>query len=212
MKILITGGSRGIGKSIADKFTSCKHDVVTTDSKSLKFDKNSKFEKQEFDVLINNAGINNLSSLEKLNDFEEILYVNFICATKLFQSVLPYMKSNRYGRVVNIGSIWIDFAKSERFLYSASKKALHSLTEHITVEYAKYNILANTVSPGYVETSMTYKNNSKEQIEDIKSKISIGRLATPDEVANLVYFLTVENSYITGQNIYIDGGYSCIAH
>lgn len=212
MKVLITGGSRGIGKAIVNKFSSEYHEVFSTDSKNFNLNKNTDFSPLEFDILINNAGINNLSSIEDLDDFEDMLYVNFICATKLFQSVLPYMKSNNYGRIINIGSIWIDFAKKDRFLYSASKKALHSLTEHITAEYAKHNILANTVSPGYVETDMTYKNNTEEQLEDTKSKIAIGRLAKPDEVANLVYFLSVNNSYITGQNIYIDGGYSCIAH
>ena len=212
MKILVTGGSRGIGKSIVDKFEKNGHSVDFTSSKKMKFESNTKFELLEYDVLINNAGVNNLSSIENLEDYDEILNTNFICASKLFKSILPYMKSNNFGRVVNLGSIWIDFAKEKRFLYSASKKALHALTEHITVEYSKFNILANTVSPGYVETEMTYKNNSDTELEIIKSKIPMNRLAKSDEIAELVYYLCINNSYITGQNIYIDGGYTCSAH
>lgn len=121
------------------------------------------------------------------------------------------MKKQNYGRIINIGSVWLDYAKPGRLAYSASKNALHSLTKSITSEYGAYNILANTVSPGFFITDMTFQNNTEEDIKELRSKIPIGRLGYTSEIADLVYFLSVNNSYISGQNIVIDGGYSCTA-
>jgi NAD(P)-dependent dehydrogenase (short-subunit alcohol dehydrogenase family) len=122
------------------------------------------------------------------------------------------MSSKGYGRIVNIGSIWIDISKPKRAAYSASKSALHSLTKSLTAEYAHENILTNTVSPGFIGTDLTYQNNSKEQIDKLTKQIPIRRLGLPEEVAKLVYNLTIENNYITGQNIIIDGGFSCTTY
>jgi NAD(P)-dependent dehydrogenase (short-subunit alcohol dehydrogenase family) len=121
------------------------------------------------------------------------------------------MIDQRFGRIVNIGSIWIDLAKPKRLAYSASKNALHSLTKSITVEHGAHNIIANTVSPGYISTELTHKNNSKEDLDSIAKGIPVGRLGYPEEVARLVYSLCVDNNYIAGQNIKIDGGYTCAA-
>jgi 3-oxoacyl-[acyl-carrier protein] reductase len=121
------------------------------------------------------------------------------------------MVKNKYGRIINIGTIWTNIAKEGRFCYSASKNSLHCLSKFITVEYAKYNILANTISPGFIETDLTKQNNTPEQIKVLKNKIPCQRLGLPEEVAKLVYHLSVQNSYISGQEIIIDGGYSCSA-
>jgi 3-oxoacyl-[acyl-carrier protein] reductase len=122
------------------------------------------------------------------------------------------MVQKQYGRIVNIGSIWIDTAKQGRLAYSASKNALHALTKAITAEYAHYNILANTVSPGFIETDLTYQNNSPEDILKMIHNIPVSRLGKPEEIAKLVYQLSVENTYIAGQNIIIDGGFSCTTY
>jgi 3-oxoacyl-[acyl-carrier protein] reductase len=120
------------------------------------------------------------------------------------------MIKQSYGRIVNISSVLQEFAKEGRSSYSISKTGIDMLTKSVAVEYSRSNILCNTVSPGYIETELTYKNNTVEQIEAISTNLPIRRLGFPDEVANLVYWLVTENSYITGQNIKIDGGYSCI--
>ena len=138
--------------------------------------------------------------------------VNYFSPFEIIQQCLPHMISQKFGRIINIGSIWIDLAKSKRAAYSASKHALHSLTKSLTAEYAKYNILTNTISPGFIETDLTHQNNTKEEIETLISNIPIGRMGTPEEVANLVYDLTISNTFISGQNIMIDGGYTCTAH
>jgi 3-oxoacyl-[acyl-carrier protein] reductase len=121
------------------------------------------------------------------------------------------MTANKYGRIVNIGSIWIDLAKPDRLAYSASKSALHALTKALAAEYSAFGILANTVSPGFIATDLTYKNNTKEDLNALIQKVPVCRLGNPDEVAKLVYQMTIENTFITGQNITIDGGYSCTA-
>ena len=109
---------------------------------------------------------------------------------RLFKLCLPYMKKQNYGRIINIGSVWVDYAKPGRSAYSASKNALHSLTKAITSEYGPCNILANTVSPGFLMTDMTFQNNTEEDLKEIRSKIPVGRLGYTNEVADLVYFLT----------------------
>jgi len=211
MRILVTGGSRGIGKDICDKFIREGHEVMCPSREELDLSKPFSFIPSEIDILINNAGINIIDPIFEGNNYEEIMEVNFFSPLKLFKLCFPHMQNQCYGRVVNIGSVWIDYAKPGRSAYSASKNALHSLTKAITSEYGTYNILANTVSPGFFITDMTFQNNSEEAISEIRSKIPLGRLGYTNEVADLVYFLSVQNSYISGQNIVIDGGYSCTA-
>ena len=143
---------------------------------------------------------------------EEVMRVNYTSPLEIIQQCLPYMIKQKFGRIVNIGSIWIDVAKAKRAAYSASKSALHALTQTLTAEYATNNVLTNTVSPGFIGTDLTYQNNTKEELERLTTNIPVQRLGTTDEVANLVYYLTVNNNFITGQNIIIDGGYTCTAH
>jgi len=211
LRILVTGGSRGIGKDICDKFIKEGHEVIAPTREELELSQPISFIPDKIDVLVNNAGINLIDSIFDGENYEEIMQVNYFSPLKLFKLCLPHMKKQNYGRVINIGSVWVDYAKPGRSAYSASKNALHSLTKSITSEYGTYNILANTVSPGFFMTDMTYRNNTEEAIKELRSKIPVGRLGYTNEVADLVYFLTIRNSYISGQNIVIDGGYSCTA-
>ncbi len=211
MRILVTGGSRGIGKDICDKFIKEGHEVIAPTREELELSQPISFIPDKIDVLVNNAGINLVNSIFDGENYEEIMQVNYFSPLKLFKLCLPHMKKQNYGRVINIGSVWVDYAKPGRSAYSASKNALHSLTKSITSEYGTYNILANTVSPGFFMTDMTYRNNTEEAIKELRRKIPVGRLGYTNEVADLVYFLTIKNSYISGQNIVIDGGYSCTA-
>lgn len=211
MRILVTGGSRGIGKDICDVFIQQGHEVISPSRDELDLSLSFNYIPEKIDILINNAGINKVNSIFDGENYEEMMTVNYFSPLKLFKHCLPYMQKQKYGRVINIGSIWIDYAKPGRSAYSAGKNALHSLTKAITSEYASFNILANTVSPGFISTEMTFQNNSEEAIKELRNKIPLGRLGYAKEIADLVYFLTVKNSYISGQNIVIDGGYSCTA-
>lgn len=210
MRILVTGGSRGIGKEICDVFMKNGHEVIAPTREELDLSKPITTTYDKIDILINNAGVNRIKPILESDDIET-MQINYFSPLSLFKNCLPHMQKQYYGRVVNVGSIWVDFAKTGRSSYSASKNALHSLSKAITAEYATYNILANTVSPGFILTDMTMQNNSEDDLRNIRSKIPLGRLGNPNEIACLVYFLSVENSYISGQNIVIDGGYSCTA-
>ena len=211
MRILITGGSRGIGSDICEIFKKYGHEVIAPTREELDLSQPFSFIPDKIDILINNAGINIIDSIFEGENYKEMMTVNYFSPLRLFKLCLPHMKKQNYGRVVNIGSVWVDYAKSGRSSYSASKNALHSLTKAITAEYGTYNILANTVSPGFFITDMTFQNNTEEDLKDLRSKIPLGRLGYTNEVADLVYYLSVNNSYISGQNIVIDGGYSCTA-
>ena len=211
MRILITGGSRGIGSDICEIFKKYGHEVIAPTREELDLSQPFSFIPEKIDILINNAGINIIDSIFEGENYEEMMTVNYFSPLRLFKLCLPHMKKQNYGRVVNIGSVWVDYAKPGRSSYSASKNALHSLTKSITAEYGTYNILANTVSPGFFITDMTFQNNTEEDLKDIRSKIPVGRLGYTNEVADLVYYLSANNSYISGQNIVIDGGYSCTA-
>lgn len=211
MKILVTGGSRGIGKSIVEKFIKHGHDVTFPFRDKLDLSKSVVLDNPKFDIVINNAGINPLKNIIDISD-EEVMKVNYFSPLQIIQQCLPYMIEQNYGRIVNIGSIWLDLAKPKRAAYSASKHALHSLSKSLTAEYASKNILTNTISPGFIGTDLTYQNNSKDEIDNIISKIPVGRMGLPEEIANFVYFISVENNFMSGQNIVIDGGYTCTAH
>ncbi len=213
MNVLVTGGSRGIGKAVVELFSAKGHAVYAPTRDRLDLSKPLQFASTggHFDIIINNAGINPLALIKDISD-EEVMRVNYFSPLQIIQHCIPYMVDQQYGRIVNIGSIWIDTSKPKRAAYSASKSALHSLTKSLTAEYAHDNILANTVSPGFIGTDLTYQNNSEEQLNSLVEKIPVKRLGLPQEVAKLVYNLTVENDYIAGQNIIIDGGFSCTTY
>jgi len=239
-KILVTGGTRGIGKRIATQFLINGGDVTITgtkfiDESKLKKDwgfENINFKRVDFlqkesvskfidwinnqkkiDILVNNAGINkvDLNVDSKTSDFENLIDVNLKGPYLVCREVSSLMKINKYGRIVNISSIWGSITRSGRSLYSTSKFGLVGLTKTLAVELAAHGILVNAVAPGFTMTELTKKTNSKKEIEDLKNIIPIKRLAEPIEIARLILFITSDmNTYLTGQNIIIDGGYTNI--
>lgn len=209
MNVLVTGGSGGIGTAIVEEFRSKGHVVFAPTRQEMDLSTNIKLDNPSFDIVINNAGINPLKQLTDITE-DEVMQINYTAPLKIVQQCLPYMITNKFGRILNIGSIWVELSKQKRTAYSASKAALDSLSRSITAEYASYNILANTLSPGFIGTQLTYKNNSPSELEKIQQSIPLGRLGAPEEIAKLAYFLTIDNSYISGQNIVVDGGFSCV--
>ena len=142
-------------------------------------------------------------------EIERAMQINLVSPLKILRKFVPAMKEKRYGRIVNIGSIWGIVSKRGRVVYSMTKHGIHGITKTLAVELAEYNILVNTICPGYTLTELTYKNNSEEQIRNIEKDIPIQRMARPDEIADaIIYFAQDRNSYITGQLIAVDGGFT----
>lgn len=215
-KVLLTGGSRGIGKAILEELSTnyevicpTREELDLSDMKSINnFIENCT---APFDILINNAGINIIKEVDTIldQDIEAVNQVNLVAPLKLIQFVTKYMKKAGHGKIVNISSIWGIRSKEKRTLYSGSKFGLIGQTKALARELGEHNILINAVCPGFTATDLTMESLSANELEDITSQIPLKRLAKPKEIAQTVKFLiSVENSYITGQTIIIDGGYT----
>lgn len=234
---LVTGATRGIGKAIASKLSELGYNLILTGTNAEEifqlndscsgtikylaadFSQVSSIEAftdhlntvDRLDVCINCAGINIIKPINEvtLDDLQKILNINYIAAYEICKSTSNIMKKNSGGRIVNIASIWSVVSKKNRSLYSGSKAALTGMTRALAIELAPHNILVNCVSPGFVLTDLTRDSLTDSQLNEVAQLIPMKRLATPDEIANFVAFLAgSDNSYITGQNIVIDGGYT----
>ncbi len=218
-KVLITGGATGIGKACALLFKEKGYDVYITYNKTepdfdgvtaIKCDlKNIVDIKKVFyrmgsiDVLVNNAGV---SLIKQINDTTESDYdlihnVNarsyFFCAKEATRRMLEYHS----GAIINISSMWGQTGASCEVAYSMSKAAVIGLTKALAQELAPSSITVNCVCPGIIDTRM----NACFDKAELEYEVPLGRLGTPDEVAEAVLFLA-ENSYITSQILGVNGG------
>jgi len=215
--VLITGGARGIGRAIAGIYREAGFDVHTPPRTEMDLSSDisinnfiESHKDTEFDVLINNAGENIIGRIQDipLDDWDRMQTINLTAPFLLTQFVANQMILQKWGRIVNISSAYSTIAKVGRGGYGATKAGINSLTRTAALELAEYNILVNAVAPGFVNTELTRKNNSPEQIEELRQKIPMKRLGELREIAELVFFLgSDKNTYITGQTIFIDGGF-----
>lgn len=228
-KVFVTGCTKGIGQAISKYFQARGNVVIGTGKSPIAPSWVDQYEPFDFsemsslqeccsfvseikpDILINNAGINqNNPFLEiPIALFSRIQQVNLVAPMLISQAAIPAMRQAYWGRIVNISSIWGIISKEYRASYSASKFALDGLTISISAEYAKFGILANCVSPGFTDTELTARMLQPQELAKILEGVPIGRLANPSEIANLVGWLaSEENTYVTGQSIAIDGGFT----
>ena len=162
----------------------------------------------EISGLVMNAGITRdaLFATMKLSEFEKVQRINFLQSIPLLQATLQSMMRQRRGSIVLVASVAAKVGPFGQASYAASKAAEIALAKSIARESGRYGIRVNVVSPGFVDTDMMWRFGAQRVAEMIGS-VPLGRLATPDEVANLIRFLlSDEASYITGTNIVIDGG------
>jgi len=227
---VVTGATRGIGRAIAERLLKDGVEVIVTGtSKDADHPIGSNYYQVDFlndssmkafvkylkqkpiDILINNAGINKIDEFEsiEINEFDSIQKVNLNAPFLLCQAVIPYMKKNNWGRIVNITSVWGEVSKEYRAAYSSSKFGLDGMTVALAAEVSSMGILANSVGPGFIDTDLTREILGEKGVKEIQSTIPIKRLGRPSEVASFVSWLvSEENTYISGQNIMIDGGFS----
>jgi len=162
------------------------------------------------DILVNNAGIYPFKPFADMteHDWDTVMNVNVKSIFNFTKAVLPKMVERNYGKIVNLSSVaGEELGYANLVHYSASKSAILGLTRSLALEVAKHGITVNSICPGAIETPGTAEAISKEVYEQMKSGIPLGRWGTPEDVANAVVFLVSEQaSYITGQCIIVDGG------
>ena len=233
---LISGSSRGIGKSIAEKFHSEGAFVIITyknnqklaknlskklnNSMVIKLDISSKSSIQNaiklilkkfdrIDILVNNAGINKPTDFEKIQerDWNLILNTNLKGPFLLSQQIFPMMKKQKFGRIINISSVSGQYGGPRTVHYAVSKAGLISLGHCLSRFGSKYNITVNNISPGIIETEMSKDVMKSKTGSKILENILLKRSGKPSDVSNLAVFLASdESSYITGQTYNVNGG------
>ena len=186
---VVTGATRGIGYSIAERLLEDGMDVIVTGTK-----KNAKYpdgaiyfqvdffnndamlafvdslKNKHVDILVNNVGINKIGKFASIDieDFDRILRVNLRTPFQLCQAVLPNMRANNWGRIVNLTSIFGNISKEYRALYSSSKFGLDGMTAALSAEVSEFGILANSVGPGFIDTDLTRSVLGDKGISEIK--------------------------------------------
>ena len=230
MNILVTGSTRGIGKVIADELCSLGNVYVTGRNEGLLKSSNAcgycvcdlsndpdelvEFIKiHQIDILVNNAGEYIYGGIDTMtsSQIEHICATNLVAPMKLISACVPYMKTQKFGRIVNIGSISGVMGEAYASLYSSTKSGLIGLTKALALELAEYNITVNTINPGWVDTELGNESIDESEFskEEILESIPQRRFVEPIEVANLVKYLVSDKAKgITGQSINLCAGLS----
>ena len=234
-KIFITGGTGGIGSAICNNFLEKNYTLVLTSSSDEKI-KNLKekygrnhfyykvdlsvsdnlqeclneisYDHKDISIIVNNAGVteDNLIFRMKNEQWSKVIQTNLNSNYQIIKTLLPNMLTRKYGKIIGISSIVGSTGNPGQSNYVASKSGMVGLYKSIASEVAKRNINVNIISPGFISTAMTNKLND-DQKNSYLSKIPMSRFGNPEDIANLVFFLASDkSSYITGQNIHVNGG------
>ncbi len=234
--VIITGGSSGIGAAIAGHFSVNGYNVFNLDINKSEDGRHFQCDVSDhdavhacvreiarhnnLDVLVSNAGIHYSGDIEQTSesDFIKLFNINVKSAFSLTQAAVPHMKQ-KGGSIIYIGSDQSKIGKPNSCAYNMSKHAIASLAKTTALDYAKYNIRANLVCPGTIDTPLyqkainTYCEKSGSKFEDVHAEESslqpLNRIGKPEEVAAMVYYLASDDAqFVTGAELSIDGGYT----
>mgnify|MGYP001152504022 CR=1 FL=1 len=235
--MVVTGGSSGIGLAIAKKFLEAGYRVFNLDIKPseigeyLECDVSNSQQilqcidvistKHSINVLISNAGMHFSANIEDTSeaDFDKVLSLNVKASYLVTKAVVAVMKRNKSGVIIYIGSDQSSVGKTNSFVYNLSKHALASMAKTMALDYAPYNIRANTICAGTIETPLYHKaieaycdksGEDKAKIHSLEAaEQPLGRIGQAHEVAALALFLASDDaSFITGSLHAVDGGYT----
>lgn len=232
--ILITGGSRGIGKAMVKAFSDKGYKVAFTYKSSL--DEAESLSKETgalaimadsakendvvkavstaantlggIDILINNAGISSFSLLQDLTltEWNECMAVNLTSAFLYSREVIPYMLRSHEGRIINISSMWGLVGASCEVHYSAAKAGLIGFTKALAKELGPSGITVNAIAPGVIDTDMN-SHLSDEDMKELSDETPVGRIGNAEEIAKAAIYLSSDDaSFITGAVLNISGG------
>ncbi len=231
---LVTGGTRGIGEAISEALKQNGYKVVANyghnDERAKAFSDRTgiptiKFDVGDFDavnagvnaiedehgavdVLVNNAGITRDSTLHRMSKeyWQQVIDTNLGSCFNTSRAVIEGMRKRRFGRIVNIGSINGQAGQYGQVNYAAAKSGIHGFTKALAQESAAHGVTVNAVAPGYVDTDMV-RAVPPEVLEKIISRIPVGRLGQPEDIARTVLFLVSDNAdFITGSTLSVNGG------
>jgi NAD(P)-dependent dehydrogenase (short-subunit alcohol dehydrogenase family) len=219
--VIVCGRSEDLAKNLTQELTrkgkkavAMKLDVTSHDSINQVVNQVMK-QFGRIDILVNNAGISPI--WKRAEDttkeaWEQIIATNLTGAFLCAQAVGEVMIKQKSGKIINMTSVGGEVALLRLVAYCASKAGIISLTQVLAAEWAQHNILVNAIGPSYVETEFTAGLRGNERIYDeLKNKNLLKRFAQPEEVVGAAIFLASdESNYITGQTLFVDGGWLCV--
>lgn len=231
---VVTGGTRGIGEAISVALKEARYSVAANyagnDERAAAFSNRTgikayKFDVSDFeackagiekieadlgpvDVLVNNAGITRDGTIHKMTPemWQDVMDTNLGSCFNMCRNVIEGMRSRKFGRIVNIGSINGQAGQYGQVNYAAAKSGIHGFTKALAQEGARAGITVNAIAPGYIDTDMVAAVPA-DVLDKIKQRIPVGRLGDASEIARGVLFLVAdEGGFITGSTLSINGG------